>query len=152
MSDSIRYLKRKTFTEQPKYLFTAILFSIQRRYAVCFSIRVICRGLESHTSRCEKSGKRRDISSKIPNTESEPDGPRGQMREQTDPEWEFMNTILPKDSSLLHYAIHSCFYWRILADFCPLYGFLRLEFSTATAEGGGGGIWHSVCLILKPLF
>jgi hypothetical protein len=109
MSDSIRYLKRKTFTEQPKYLFTAILFSIQRRYAVCFSIRVICRGLESHTSRCEKSGKRRDISSKIPNTESEPDGPRGQMREQTDPEWEFMNTILPKDSSLLHHAIQSCF-------------------------------------------
>ena len=54
------------------------------------------------------------------------------------PEWEFMNTILPKDSSRLDYAIHSCFYWRILADFCPLYGFLRLEFSTATAEGGGG--------------
>ncbi len=27
----------------------------------------------------------------------------------------------------------------LLADFFPLYGFLRLEFSTATAEGGGGG-------------
>ncbi len=54
------------------------------------------------------------------------------------PEWEFMNTILPKDSSRLDYAIHSCFYWRILADFSPLYGFLRLESSTATAGGGGG--------------
>ena len=53
------------------------------------------------------------------------------------PEWEFMNTILPKDSSRLDYAIHSCFYWRILADFSPLYGFLRLESSTATAGGGG---------------
>ena len=27
----------------------------------------------------------------------------------------------------------------LLADFCPLYGFLRLEFSTAPAGGGGGG-------------
>ena len=53
------------------------------------------------------------------------------------PEWEFMNTILPKDSSRLDYAIHSCFYGRILADFCPLYGFLRLEFSTATAVREG---------------
>ena len=58
---------------------------------------------------------------------------------QPPPEWEFMNTILPKDSSRLDYAIHSCFYWRILADFSPLYGFLRLESSTATAGGGGGG-------------
>ncbi len=43
------------------------------------------RGLESYTSGCEKSGQKRDISSSIPNTESGPDGPRGQMRERTDP-------------------------------------------------------------------
>jgi hypothetical protein len=29
-------------------------------------------------------------------------------------EREFMNVILTKDLSLLHYAIHSHFYWRIL--------------------------------------
>ncbi len=32
----------------------------------------------------------------------------------------------------------------LLADFSPSYSFLRLEFSTATAEGG---IFHYVCLI-----
>jgi hypothetical protein len=32
----------------------------------------------------------------------------------------------------------------LLADFCPLYGFLRLEFSKAKLWGGGGGIWQYV--------
>jgi hypothetical protein len=40
------------------------------------------------------------------------------------PEWEFMNTILPKDSSLLHYAIHSCSNWRIFLP-CMVFSDLR---------------------------
>ncbi len=52
----------------------------------------------------------------------------------TTPEWEFMNTILPKDSSLLHYAIHSCFYWRIFVH-CMVFS----DSSFLPQRGGGAG-------------
>jgi hypothetical protein len=53
------------------------------------------------------------------------------------------------DKRLESFAL--CYSWsQLLADFTPSYGFLRLEFSTATAEGRG--IWHYVCLPLKLLF
>jgi hypothetical protein len=50
------------------------------------------------------------------------------------PEWEFMNTILPKDSSLLHYAIHSSFFWRIFV-YCMVFS----DSSFLQQRGGGAG-------------
>jgi hypothetical protein len=57
------------------------------------------------------------------------------------PEWEFMNTILPKDSSLLHYVIHSCFYWRIFGH-CMVF-----SDSSILQQQLTGVILHNVCVI-----
>jgi len=43
------------------------------------------RGLEPYTSWSEGNGQKWDLSSILPNPESEPNGPSGQMRDHTDP-------------------------------------------------------------------
>ncbi len=48
---------------------------------------------------------------------------------------EFMNTILTKDSSLLHYAIHSCFYWGIFVH-CMVFSDLKVD---GNEKRGGSG-------------